>query len=83
MAELPSPEESARAILNICQSQGLRAGDDMPLRALEQGFSGLCVMALNFKISDWHDGLRFALAKGWLIKNGDDIQLTSSGHAAM
>ena len=50
---------------------------------LEQGFSSLCVMALNFKMSDWHDGLRFALEKGWLIKNGENIQSTPSGYAAM
>ena len=50
MAELPSPEESARAVLSIFNSKGLRAGNDMPLWALEQGFSSLCLMALNFKM---------------------------------
>ncbi len=83
MAQLPSPEESAHAILGIFNSQALRAGNEMPLSALQEGFSTLCVMALNFARSDWDDGLRFALGKGWLIKNGDNIELTPSGYAAM
>ena len=65
MAELPSLN---RALMQSFQSQGLRAGNDTVLWALEQGFSGLCLTSSNFKMSDWHDVTR--LKRGWLIKNG-------------
>ena len=75
MIEPSSPDENARAILNIFRDDGIQAGEALAAGALYEAF----VNNLNHRAEDYAAGLRRASEKGWLIDEGSIVRLTESG----
>ena len=77
MADIPSSEESARAILEYFARHRLRGGADVPRWALEQQFFENPI----FRPDDFVAGISYAIEKQWLmlIQKGESFMLTESG----
>jgi hypothetical protein len=75
MAESPSSEESARAILEYFAQRRLGGGGDVPKWALEQQFLENPI----FGADDFEAGTSYAIEKQWLIQNGELFVLTEYG----
>ena len=79
MAQLPTPEKAARAVLEICAALQLRPGHALPLRALhqraiKQGLTG----------DELVDGIEKGVEFGWFEASDGDAQfLTDAGFTEM
>ena len=78
MATLPTPEESARAILAIFAKHNLRAGDLMMAGQLNMLF-----LTGAGKGADYVAGLQYAFENDWLKQTGTTFALTDTGFAEM
>ena len=75
MATLPTPEESARAILAIFAVDNSRPDDVLIAGGVNFAFRQAGGMAEEFQA-----GLEYAVQNGWLeIGENDTIKLTSAG----
>jgi hypothetical protein len=75
MADVPSSQESARAILKIFAAQNVRGGEILMAGAVNQAF----LRDLKHRAEDYAAGLNYAIEKGWLIDEGNMIRLTETG----
>ena len=75
MADIPSSEESARAILEYFARHRLRGGVDVPKWALEQQFFENPI----FRPEDFAAGISYAIERQWLVQEGESFDLTESG----
>jgi hypothetical protein len=80
MATLPTPEESAKAILAIFKSKNVRAG-----AILMAGQVNMEFLNDGGKASDYSSGLQYAIDKGWLehATGGTGLRLTQTGFDEM
>ncbi len=75
MATLPTPEESAREILNIFVNQcNRRAGEVLRINNFQRGLRG----------EDFTAGIEVAKTSGWIevLEGGVSFKLTDAGFAA-
>jgi hypothetical protein len=79
MATLPTPEESARAILAIFKSKNARPGE-----VLIAGHVKMKFLTSGGRADDYAAGLKLAGEKGWLEPGpSDSIRLTDGGFGKM
>ena len=79
MATLPTPEESARAILAIFAVDNSRPDDVLIAGGVKFAFRQAGGMAEEFQA-----GLEYAVQNGWLeIGENNTIKLTNAGFTAM
>jgi TPP-dependent 2-oxoacid decarboxylase len=79
MATLPTPEESARAILAIFALQNSRPDDVL---MAEQG--NFAFRQAGGTAAEFQAGLEYAVQNGWLeIGNDNTIKLTNAGFTQM
>lgn len=79
MATLPTPEESARAILSIFQAHGCRSGEALMAGAVNTQF----LTGTKGRSEDYVAGLQYAGEHGWLEEGPNSLKLTDAGFAAM
>ncbi len=78
MATVPTPEDSARAILAIFASKGLRAGG-----ALNPGQVNLQFLTNGGTAADYQAGGQYAKDHGWIEISTTSMRLTEAGFAEM
>jgi hypothetical protein len=80
MATLPTPEESARAILAIFKSKNVR-----PNAVLMAGQVNLQFLTSGGTAADYKAGLEYACERGWLTPGttGTTLVLTDTGFTEM
>ncbi|HEX8527023.1 hypothetical protein [Allosphingosinicella sp.] len=79
MAQLPTPEENGRTVLQIYAHFGSRPGE-----VLRSNNFVAVAARRRIPIADIQDGLEFALEAGWIeeTENGS-LRLTDEGYSAM
>ncbi len=78
MATVPTPEDSARAILAIFKSKDVRAGG-----ILMAGQVNLQFLTSGGKAADYEAGGQYAIAHGWIELSSSTMKLTDAGFAEM
>jgi hypothetical protein len=79
MATLPTPEQSARAILAIFKLHNIRPG-----RVLMAGRVNMAFLTGRRTAAEYAEGLKYAEEKGWLEAGPNAIiKLTDAGFAEM
>ncbi len=78
MANLPTPEESARLILAIYRYNNVRAGSFLEAGALNSQF-----IDIDGSAADYEAGVKFAVERGWIKVEPSVVRLNASGTAAM
>lgn len=77
MAELPTPEESGRAVLQIYEHFGTRPGEGL----LPQNFL-VRIFAMKLRKDDLVNGLEYGVEAGWFESGPNDMMiLTDAGFA--
>jgi hypothetical protein len=78
MAETPTTEQTAEAILGLFNKANKRLGEDMPLGAIT--IMNMQIMTgARMRGADVPAGLAYAIKQGWLEKAGSAMRLTEAG----
>lgn len=78
MPNAPTPEESAKIILEIFKAHSVQSGEILAGGVLNAQF-----LSEGGRTPDYEAGLRFAIAQGWIKIEPTMIRLTDDGFAAM
>jgi hypothetical protein len=76
MAELPTPEKSARYILAIYKEKDIRPGQGL----MQQNFN-IPFAQPGWRGSDWKPGMDYAIEQGWIERGQNNFYLlTDAGY---
>ena len=79
MAILPTPEESARAILSVFKSKDIRPNEMLIAGQVKRQF-----LANGGEAADYAEGLKYAVEQGWLEPlTNNRFRLTETGFVKM
>jgi hypothetical protein len=77
MATAPTSEKSARDVLRIFAAKGVRVGE-----SLVRGELGVAFQRAGGINAELLSGLKYAIERQWLEKNGTGFRLTDTGSSA-
>jgi len=78
MPNAPTPEDSAKLILEIFKAHSVQSGEILMGGAVNAQF-----LSEGGRASDYEAGLRFAIVQGWIKIEPTMIRLTDDGFAVM
>ena len=79
MAEAPTPEQTAGAILGLFKKANKRAGEGMVLGSITIMNMQIMQTGIDMRGADVRAGLDYAVKQGWLEKAGSEMRLTEAG----